>query len=618
MEEYPQHLAALNPWVLMSDSYVVLDVETTNKNYGDASIADNRLVVTVFREAGRSVHYTTRDEFHLTDLVKLVEQADLLVAHNAKMELKWLSRMGADLTKIMPYCTMIGEHVLAGNRQVAKGLGAVATRYGQGTKDPYVDKLMRRGVCPSEMPFSFVRQRCVKDVQQTEQIFLQQRKALADAGLLAVMYTRCLLTPVLADIELRGLSLDPVKVAEEYERCRVELSAVREELANLMPGVNPRSGPQMAKFLYETMGFDELRRAGKPQRTATGRPMTDTATVQKLKCTNKRQSHFQELMKKFSALEAEMTKSLQKFKECCDNGDLLYAQFNQAVTATHRLSSSGVTYNVQFQNLPRKFKPLFKARNDGWLVGEIDGAQLEFRVAAFLGQDYQAYYDIINGVDVHSFTAQVLTESGQPTDRQGAKSHTFKPLYGGQSGTKAEQAYYTAFKKKYPGVAAAQDAWKGEVLRTKKLVTCSGLVFHWPDTKISSDGYISNSTAICNYPVQSLATAEIIPIAVVYMWHTMKVRGLRSFLVNTIHDSAIAEIHPEEVDVMREIGQDCFTTKVYHYLEVVYGIKFNVPLGTGFKAGSHWATGEEIKYQLDPPFTPPRGAEPQRRNAGAG
>ena len=605
--QYPKHLNDLDPSILLSDNYVVLDVETTNKQFGDATVPENRLVVTVFTDGKGSVHYTTRGEFEHGGLVAAIERADLLVAHNAKMELKWLSRMGADLSKIMPYCTMIGEHVLHGNVRVGKSLGVVTQRYGLGTKDPYVDKLMRKGVCPSEMPFSFIKGRCIKDVVQTEQVFLQQRKLLEEKGLLPVMYTRCLLTPVLADIELRGLALDPERVQEEYKRCHAELEKVKERLEQVAAGVNPKSPKQMGEFLYDTMGFAELSRRGKPLRTDKGGRLTDVATIQRLTAKTKAQAEYQELMQKFSVLDAEMSKALSKFKECVENGDLLYAQFNQAVTATHRLSSSGTAYKVQFQNLPRKFKPLFMARlrEQGWVVGEIDGAQLEFRVAGYLGQDMQAYTDILNGEDVHSFTSKVLTEAGQKTDRQGAKEHTFKPLYGGESGTKAEQAYYAAFKAKYQGVAKAQEQWKSEVLRTKQLRVASGLIFHWPDTRVTGTGYITNSTSICNYPVQSLATAEIIPIAVVYMWHTIKLQGLQSFMVNTIHDSVISEIHPDEVQQMKDIGEDCFTTKVYHYLEKVYGIRFNVPLGTGFKAGEHWSEGKELKYQLEPPYPAP-------------
>ena len=54
-------------------------------------------------------------------------------------------------------------------------------------------------------------------------------------------------------------------------------------------------------------------------------------------------------------------------------------------------------------------------------------------------------------VDVHSYTAKVITDAGQPTDRQTAKAHTFAPLYGatGFGRTAAEAEYYTHFTEKY-------------------------------------------------------------------------------------------------------------------------------------------------------------------------
>jgi DNA polymerase I-like protein with 3'-5' exonuclease and polymerase domains len=284
----------------------------------------------------------------------------------------------------------------------------------------------------------------------------------------------------------------------------------------------------------------------------------------------------------------------------------LFGQFNQAITATHRLSSSGTEFKVQFQNMAREFKPLFAARNPGWLVVEVDGAQIEFRVAAFLGQDYTAWKSIVEGEDVHTFTASTLTAAGQTTDRQSAKSHTFKPLYGGQSGTKAERAYYEAFRKKYPGIAAAQLAWQYSVLREQKLRLASGLVLYFPGTKISGHGYIENSTQICNYPVQSLATAEITLIAITYLWHWMHEAGMQGFMVNTVHDSVVCEIPPEEQELLLELSVKAFTEDVYKYLDTVYNIQFNVPLGLGFKAGEHWSEGKEIKVQVDPPYTPPK------------
>ena len=86
---------------------------------------------------------------------------------------------------------------------------------------------------------------------------------------------------------------------------------------------------------------------------------------------------------------------------------------------------------------------------------EADFAQLEFRVAAFLSQDMAAIDEVTTGFDVHSYTAQVISDAGQPMSRQEAKAHTFAPLYGasGFGRSPAEAAYYQQFTTKYSGVA---------------------------------------------------------------------------------------------------------------------------------------------------------------------
>ena len=366
--------------------------------------------------------------------------------------------------------------------------------------------------------------------------------------------------------------------------------------------INWNSPMQVAEVLYTTLKFKELvDRKKQPVRTSSGRPKADISTIKQLHASKKEQKKVKELLLRRSAVEAALSKTLSKFKECCDNGDKLFAQFNQAVTQTHRLSSSGTEYGVQFQNMPRQYKPLIKPVSDDYLMVEADGSQLEFRVAAYLGQDEQAVYDIVNGTDIHQYTADTITAAGQPTTRQPAKSHTFKPLYGGMSGTPAEVAYYKDFREKYAGIAAAQERWKIEALKDKKIRLASGLEMFFPDIKPSrsKDGYIPEQTSICNYPVQSLATAEIIPINLIYAWHAIKAAGLRTRIVNTVHDSIVMEVHKEEVKEVEEIVLTSFGEKCYSYLSEVYRIQFNVPLGCGIKIGDRWGTGTETSYTLN-------------------
>ena len=609
----PEFITDPDPSVYLTSDYITLDLETTNLDKGSALNDKNTIVLGVIKLNGfNAITFHNSGELKTALKTYLIDYRNILVAHNAKFELQWLKRMGLPLEQILVYDTLLAEYVLAGNRNTNLSLGAIAKRRGFGSKDPFVDICMKGGICPSEMPKELLERRCVKDVEQTESIFLQQRDQLQKQAKLKTLYTRCIFTPVLADIEFNGLYLDGEKVEDTYRDYTSRFEKLESELGAFTGGINLRSPKQKAEFLYDTLGFSELTDGrGNPLRTPSGGRRTDTDVIGRLKASNKRQREFVELYRDYNKLNAAITKNLDFFHGVVKERDnVFFGQFNQSVTQTHRLSSSGRAINfelfggksksVQFQNLPRQFKPLFTARHEGWKVGEIDGAQLEFRVAAHLGKDAIATDAIRSGFDVYSFTAQILTENGEPTQRQGAKAHTFKPLYGGRSGTRAQQAYYEAFRERYQGISSTQQRWIDAVLSSKKLTIPSGLEFFWPDTKLERN-YVTNTPIICNYPVQSYATADIIPIAVTRLWHEMKAHKLQSFLINTIHDSAISEVHPDEEDTVKELGFYAFTEYVYFYLKQVYNDEFTVPLGAEFKLGSHWSTGEETMYSMEPP-----------------
>lgn len=599
----PNHISNPNPNIYLEDNYVTLDFETTNRDKGTATNRDNSIVLSVWRDTRTFLDWG--DEYSLGKLVQSVEKSAFLVAHNAKFELQWLSRCGADLTQIVVWDTMIAEYVIQGNRTAALSLDEVARRYGLGQKESLVSKLIKGGVCPSEIPKPWLLKYCIQDVELTQELFRRQLNWIMENNpkLLAVVYTRCLLTPVLADIEFNGLCLDKKRVNDEYKQTCADYQQAERELDGFAEGLNWNSPRQVAEFIYDKLRFAEPRdRYGNPIRTGTNQRSASVSTLALLSPRTKRQRDFIGSYKKRNKIKAALTKNLEFFKGVIDEfGGIFGANFNQTITRTHRLSSSGRSYkfardgkarSVQFQNLPRIYKRLFRARNKGWFVGEGDGAQLEFRVAAFLGKDGRAKQDITDGVDVHAFTAEVIVCS-----RQDAKADTFKPLFGGNSGTEAQQRYYAAFREKYKSITDTQQGWVDTVLRTKELETITGLKFYWPDTYMARSGYIKNNESIHNYPIQSFATADIIPIVVVYQWHRMKAAAMQSFMVNTIHDSTITEVHPDEVALYKEIIIQAFTEDLVEYLDTVYSIQFNVPLGVGLKLSEFWGEGEEEKYE---------------------
>jgi DNA polymerase-1 len=226
---------------------------------------------------------------------------------------------------------------------------------------------------------------------------------------------------------------------------------------------------------------------------------------------------------------------------------------------------------------------------------EADGVQLEFRGGAQLTGDPVAIKDIIEKKDIHKFSGSVIFN--KPEDqifgelRTAAKEHTFKPLFNGNSGTAREREYYKAFRKRYNVMNTTQKKWTFEVLTNGYLRTKYGMKFYWPDTKMMADGYITNSTNIFNYPIQSFCTAEIIPLSTYFIWEKLKQRGMKSYIFNSVHDSVVMYVHKDEVDEVINIVKEAFCEEVTEYLDGIYGYKMVVPLGVEIKLGTYWGDG---------------------------
>ena len=643
----PSFLENLAPEVYYSNNYVVLDFETdtSHGDYGSAVHEDNGLVLACWRVVtplGKWDRKIWGSEFQMAELIADIEAADFVVAHNAKYELMWLKRSGLDLSKVIVFCTKLGEYVLLGNlgansdeglwKKRSTSLDMCCRRRGWEIKDPVVDTMIHNGVNPVSLPRPWLQQRCMQDVDTAERLFLDQRKRLQYTNRLGVLYTRCLLTPVLSSVEFEGMCLDNKRVNEEYDSYTKQQHDMQLEMDELTHGINWRSPNQVAHFLYEELKFQEERnRDGTPKRNKAnkefpdGAPKTDQDTLAKLKAKTPEQKRFLSLRKSLGKVSSALSKNLEFFRGVClEMGGVFKATFNQTVTATHRLSSSGIpTYfkfldkikTVQFQNLPRVFKRLFRAKRKGWLIGEADGSQLEFRVASHLGRCEASRELIVTGGDVHALSTKIqydlddeglqelkeTNEKSYKLKRTNSKSWTFQPLYGGEGSSKKQKKYAEAFRAAYPGIASAQEQWAQHVGVHRTLTTEWGMRYYWPRAKFRRDGTLNCKTSVYNYPVQAFATAEIIPIAVVFFWHRVQAEGLgdKIVLVNTIHDSIVAELHPDHVDDFRRIAKLAFTHDVYRYLELVYNVRFDfVPLGVGITVGEHWTEGQEEAYNI--------------------
>ena len=296
---------------------------------------------------------------------------------------------------------------------------------------------------------------------------------------------------------------------------------------------------------------------------------------------------------RLSALDTYLSSFVEGIQTYTKQDGKLHVSLMQHRTSTGRLSGA----NPNMQNMPRggtfPVKKVFVSRFEGGQILEADFAQLEFRAAAFLSQDEVAINEVKTGFDVHSYTAKVISDAGQNTSRQDAKAHTFAPLYGatGYGRTAAEAAYYEHFTEKYKGIKLWHTRLAKEAVTTQKIKTPSGREFLFPDVTRRSNGSVTHFTLIKNYPVQSFATADIVPLVILQIEKYMK--GMQSCIVNSVHDSLVIDVHPDEEKKVLDII-DITNERLLDLIKLRWGIDFNVPLLLESKIGKNWLDTKDI------------------------
>jgi len=298
-------------------------------------------------------------------------------------------------------------------------------------------------------------------------------------------------------------------------------------------------------------------------------------------------------VRRLSAVETYLSSFVDGINTYLKPDGKLHVRLLQHRTSTGRFSGA----DPNMQNMPRggtfPVKKVFVSRWKGGKILEADFAQLEFRVSAFLSQDKVAINEVSTGFDVHSYTSKVITDAGQPTSRQDAKAHTFAPLYGatGFGRTKAEAEYYSHFTEKYQGIKSWHSRLAKEAVNTGKIKTPSGREFSFPDVKRKRNGTVSYFTQIKNYPVQSFATADIVPLILMKIDDLLKT--MQSCVVNSVHDSIVIDVHPEEEKQVLYIIT-LVNSQMNNLIENHFGITFNVPLLLEAKIGDNWLDTKDV------------------------
>ena len=318
----------------------------------------------------------------------------------------------------------------------------------------------------------------------------------------------------------------------------------------------------------------------------------NTLTTLLKEVTDPEAKKFLESIVRLSAIETYRSAFIEGIRKGIKSDALLHANFNQCITATGRLSSS----SPNLQNMPKgrlfPVRKAFVSRFEGGSLVEIDYSQLEFRVAGILATDETVKREVESGFDVHAYTAKVLTENGEPTERGPAKASTFRPLYGGTQGTPAQRTYFKEFFGKYRGIFKWHEQLQNEAIQHKVVTTATGRQFSFPDCQRNMSGQATFKTQIVNYPVQSVATAEIVPLGVIILFNKLREMNLKSVVINTVHDSVLIDTHPDELEIVKSVAPGCLVDAQTE-AKKRFGLSDYIPLEVEMSQGKNWMEQED-------------------------
>jgi len=399
------------------------------------------------------------------------------------------------------------------------------------------------------------------------------------------------LVEVLVDMEFAGIELDEDFLARMSVQLNDEIKVQENEIINIAGHYfNVNSTQQLSKVLFDELGIK------KTVKRKTGYA-TDADSLEKIRDVHpiiERILSYRELVK----LQSTYVEALPPL--VCPRTHRIHTSFNQAVTATGRLSSS----NPNLQNIPvrtelgREIRKAFRAA-DGCQLLAADYSQVEFRILAHMANDQMMIDAFHAGEDFHTSTAakifNVYPEQVTEEQRRSAKTVNFGVIYGQskyglakQLGISQEEAeaFIQAFFSNFPEVAAYLEKTRLEARAKGYVSTLFGRIRQIPEINSPSpmQQQMAERMAI-NMPIQGTA-ADIMKIAMIALWKELGVRysGSQSspHLLLQVHDEVVVEV-PDG------LGQDV-AALVTQKMEQVYELA--VPLKVDVKIGKNWGEME--------------------------
>ena len=513
-------------------------------------------------------------------------EATQKIGQNCKFDIMVLSRYGIEVKGLL-FDTMLAHYLLQPElRHGMDYLAEIYLNYQTITYEELVGGKGKKALAITEVPLEQLTNYAAEDADITLQLKHLLAEELAKAGMEKLFYELEMpLLRTLARMEMAGVRIDTAALGASAESMRQTLNSIEQE-AYALAGMefNLSSAKQVGEVL-----FDRLQIVEKAKKTKTGQYVTSEEVLESMRSKHPIVGKILDYrgIKKLLSTYIEALPALVN-----PVTGKIHTSYNQAVTATGRLSSS----NPNLQNIPVRDEMGKEIRkcfipDEGCLFFSADYSQIELRIMAHLSGD-KAMIEAFNmDGDIHAATAakiyKVPLNEVTSDMRRKAKTANFGIIYGISVFGLGERLQIPRSEAKelidgyfatYPRIKEYMDECIDKARQLGYVETLWGRKRYLPDIT-SGNSFVrgfAERNAI-NAPIQGSA-ADIIKVAMIAIDKAFMAENLRSQMILQVHDELNFNVYPEELEKVKNIV--C--------REMSRAIELQVPLIADCGVGNNW------------------------------
>ena len=513
------------------------------------------------------VSFTPENTAAFAEAVRPIFEDDRIakIAQNLKFDMMVLARLGIPV-RGKKIDTMILHYLL--DPESRHNMNYLAERYLRYTPIA-IESLIGKGarqLTMDRVSVEKVKEYAAEDADITLQLKAALWPQIVEQGLEQLYHTiEEPMIEVLAEMELAGVKIDSAQLADYAVELNHELAELESEIRTLAdePALNINSARQLGEVL-----FGKLRLTEKPKMTKTRQYSTDEEYLQSFAGKHR----IVDLVLRYRGVKKLISTYVEALPLLVNPiSGRIHTSFNQAVTATGRLSST----NPNLQNIPvrdqmgRRIREAFIPSDEEHLLLSADYSQVELRLMAHLSGDPSLVEAFRQGEDIHAATAAKLYHKSiaevTSEERRRAKTANFGIIYGISAFGLAQRLdiprgeareLIEGYFATYPKVKEYMERVVGEARQLGYVTTIFGRRRFLSD--ISSRNAVARGVAernAINAPIQGSA-ADIMKLAMVEIQRRFRAEGIRSQMILQVHDEVIVDVLKQEREAVERIVRE--------------------------------------------------------------